>query len=69
MKVIKENTEKKPLPESRTYTVDDSATILNIGRTSACQLVKEGHFRSIRIGNSIRILKLSFEDWPENTEL
>ena len=64
-----ENTEKKPLPESRTYTADDIAAILNIGRTSAYQLVKEGHFRSIRIGNSIRILKLSFEDWLENAEL
>lgn len=64
-----EKTEKKSLPESRTYTVDDIAAILNIGRTSAYQLVKEGHFRSIRIGNSIRILKLSFEDWLENAEL
>lgn len=64
-----ENNEKKTLPESRTYTVDDIAAILNIGRTSAYQLVKEGHFRSIRIGNSIRILKLSFEDWLENAEL
>ena len=69
MEVIMENTEKKSLPESRTYTVDDIAAILNIGRTSAYQLVKEGHFRSIRIGNSIRILKLSFENWLENTEL
>lgn len=69
MEVIMENTEKKPLPESRTYTVDDIAAILNIGRSSAYQLVKEGHFRSIRIGNSIRILKLSFEDWLENAKL
>ena len=60
---------KKPLPESRTYTVDDIAAILKIGRTSAYQLVKEGYFRSIRIGNSIRILKLSFEEWLENEKL
>lgn len=64
-----ENTEKKHLPESRTYTVDEIAAILNIGRTSAYQLVKEGHFRSIRIGNAIRVLKLSFEEWLENAEL
>ena len=57
------------MPESRTYTVDDIAAILNIGRTSAYQLVKEGHFRSIRIGNAIRVLKLSFEEWLENAEL
>lgn len=64
-----ENKEKKSLPESRTYTVDDIAAILNIGRTAAYQLVKEGRFKSIRIGNSIRVLKLSFEEWLENTEL
>ena len=30
-----ENHEKRPLPEARTYTVEDIATMLNIGRTSA----------------------------------
>ena len=50
MEVIMENTEKKPLPERRTYTVNEIAAILNIGRATAYQLVKEGHFRSIRIG-------------------
>lgn len=33
--------------ESRTYTVEDIAKILNIGRTSAYTLVKEGHFRFV----------------------
>lgn len=69
MEVIMETTEKKPLPERRTYTVNEIAAILNIGRATAYQLVKEGHFRSIRIGNTIRVLKLSFEDWLENAEL
>ena len=39
-----ENHEKRPLPEARTYTVEDIAAMLNIGRTSAYTLVKEGHF-------------------------
>lgn len=57
-----ENKEKKPLPESRTYTVDDIRVILGIGRTAAYQLVREGYFKSIRIGSAIRIIKQSFEE-------
>lgn len=52
-----ENHEKRPLPEARTYTVEDVAAILNIGRTSAYTLVKEGHFKTVRIGTAIRISK------------
>lgn len=66
--VIMENTDKKDQPECRTYTVEEIAAMLGIGRTTAYQLVREQHFRSIRIGNTIRVLKLSFEDWLENSE-
>lgn len=52
-----ENHEKRPLPEARTYTVEDIAAMLNIGRTSAYTLVKEGHFKTVRIGTAIRISK------------
>ena len=41
----------------RTYKVEDIAAMLNIGRTSAYNLVKEGHFKTVRIGNAIRISK------------
>lgn len=61
--------EKKPLPEPRTYTVDQIAAMLNISRTSAYQLVKQEDFRSVRIGNSIRVSKKSFDAWLENLEL
>ena len=57
------NGTKKELPERRTYTVDDIAQILGIGRTSAYILVKEGHFKIVRIGNAIRISKRSFDEW------
>lgn len=40
---IDENGETKQ--ESRTYTVEDIAKILNIGKASAYNFVKEGHFR------------------------
>lgn len=55
--------------EKRTYTVYEIAAILNIGRTSAYQLVKERHFKVIYIGNTIRISKKSFDEWLESLEL
>lgn len=64
-----ENHEKRPLPEARTYTVEDIAAMLNIGRTSAYTLVKEGHFKTVRIGTAIRISKKSFDEWLEEPDL
>ena len=64
-----ENAVKKPLPESRTYTVEDVAAMLNIGRTRAYTLVKEGHFKMVRIGNAIRISRKSFDAWLESLDL
>ena len=49
--------------EQRTYKVEEIAAMLNIGRTSAYNLVKEGHFKIVRIGNAIRISKKSFDEW------
>ena len=51
------------VPEQRTYKVEDIAVMLNIGRTSAYNLVKEGHFKTVRVGNAIRISKKSFDEW------
>ena len=63
------NGTKKELPERRTYTVDDIAQILGIGRTSAYILVKERHFKIVRIGNAIRISKRSFDEWLDSLSL
>ena len=60
---------KKETPARRTYTVDDIAQILGIGRTSAYILVKEGHFKIVRIGNAIRISKRSFDEWLDSLDL
>lgn len=54
---------KRNVPQQRTYTVEDIAAILDISRSSAYNLVKEGHFNTVRIGNAIRISKKSFDDW------
>ena len=59
---------KKKTPQNRTYTVDDIAAILGIGRSSACKLAKSGPFKIIRIGNMIRISRQSFEDWLKMEE-
>ena len=61
-------TRKEPV-ERRTYTVDDVAQILGVGRTSAYHLVNEGHFKVVRIGNAIRISKRSFDEWLDSLEL
>ncbi|MCU0080783.1 helix-turn-helix domain-containing protein [Extibacter muris] len=54
---------QRNVPEQRTYKVEEIAEILNIGRTSAYNLVKEGHFKVVRIGNAIRVSKKSFDEW------
>ncbi len=60
---------EKSLPEPRTYTVEQIAAMLNIGRTTAYQLVKQEEFRIVRIGNAIRVSKKSFDEWLESLEL
>lgn len=49
--------------DKRTYTVDEIQDILSISKPSAYNLVKQGIFRSVRIGGSIRISKRSFDEW------
>lgn len=49
--------------QSRTYTVSDIATILSVSRTTAYKLASSGLFKTIRIGNMIRISRKSFEEW------
>ena len=57
------STNEKGAPQSRTYTVNDIAAILSIDRGSAYKFANSGLFKTIRIGNMIRISRKSFEDW------
>ena len=57
------STNEKGTPQSRTYTVNDIAAILDIGCVSAYKLANSGLFETIRIGNMIHISRKSFEDW------
>ena len=65
---IQNGTEKRPF-ECRTYTVNDVARILGVSRTQAYRLVQEGFFKSVRIGNAIRISKRSFDEWLDSLDL
>ena len=59
MEVIMDKWNRTPdQVEKRVYTVEEIASILNIGRTSAYLLVKEDHFKIVRIGNAIRISRV-----------
>ena len=51
---------------AKTYRVEDIAKILDIGRSSAYTLVREGHFKTVRIGTAIRISRKSFDEWLES---
>ncbi len=51
----------------RTYTVIEIAKILGIGKNKAYTLIKDANFKVVKIGNSIRISKKSFDDWLDNS--
>ena len=68
MSEIQNGTEKRPL-ECRTYTVNDIAVILGVSQARAYSLVREDLFKSVRIGNAIRISKRSFDLWLESLDL
>ena len=57
------NNSPKPIGEKRTYTVEEIAKILGIGRSAAYNLVHSGVFSMVRIGSLIRVSKVSFDDW------
>ena len=64
----------KPRQESRTYSVDDIIDMLNIGRTAAYNLIRKSlatkePFTTIRIGNTIRVSKRSFDEYMDTVGL
>ena len=65
---IQNGTEKRPL-ECRTYTVNEIARILGVSQAQAYRLVQEDLFKSVRIGNAIRISKRSFDEWLDSLDL
>ena len=68
MSEIQNGTERRPL-QCRTYTVNEIARMLGVSQARAYRLVQEGLFKSVRIGNAIRISKRSFDHWLESLDL
>ena len=60
------NTQNRNVSAKRTYTVEEIAKILEIGKSSAYELVKQGLFRTVKIGTAIRVSKKSFDDWLDS---
>lgn len=64
----------RPLQERLTLRVDDIANILDIGRSAAYGLAQKAletgiPFTAIRVGNSIRIPRKSFEKFLDENGL
>ena len=59
----------KGTSQNKIFTVNDISSILGIGRATAYKLANSGAFKTIRIGNMIRISRKSFEDWLKMEEL
>ncbi|MBQ7769499.1 MAG: helix-turn-helix domain-containing protein [Oscillospiraceae bacterium] len=52
----------------RTYSVDEIRAILNISRRKAYELCNSGSFKIVRVGRTIRVSKLSFDEWLDNID-
>ncbi len=66
--IVTDSCRNATAPVLKTYKVEDIARILGIGRSSAYNLVNEGHFKVVRIGTSIRVSKKSFDEWLDKQE-
>lgn len=60
------NNAQRSQSEKRTYRVEEIAAILDIGKSSAYELIKKGQFKTVKIGSSIRISKASFDGWLDS---
>lgn len=49
--------------EKMVYTVSDIKNMLGIGRDAAYRLCRSGKFRTVKVGNSILVSKVSFHRW------
>lgn len=63
---LEENMNRSDISAIKTYRVEDIVRILDISRSAAYNLVREGHFKTVRIGSAIRISRKSFDEWLEN---
>lgn len=60
------NNTQSVVVEKRIYTIPEIQEILGIGRNATYNLIKTGCFKTVRIGNNIRISKKSFDEWLDS---
>lgn len=49
--------------DKRTYTVPEIMELLQISKSKAYELCQQNLFRTIKIGRSVRVSKISFDEW------
>lgn len=52
--------------DKKTYSVLEIADILQISKSKAYELCKQPDFKVIRLGRTIRISKVSFDNWLDD---
>lgn len=57
------------VPNKRVYRVDEIAELLHVSKGSVYSLIREGAFRTVRIGTAIRVSKKSFDEWLDSQKL
>jgi len=57
----------KTAQNKKSYSVAEIQQILGISRPTAYALIKKDLFQSVSMGNGIRIVKSSFDDWLDST--
>ena len=60
------NIHENGVSSKRIYSVEEIAEILNISKSSAYVLIRQGTFKTVRIGTAIRVSKTSFDTWLDN---
>ena len=55
-----------PSDEKRTYTVPEICKILQISKSTAYELCSRELFKIVKIGRSVRVSKISFDEWLDN---
>lgn len=60
------NGASKTAPKKGSYSVWEVQQILGISRPTVYNLVKQNKFKSVRVGNGIRIIKSSFDAWLDS---
>ena len=60
------NCYSQEIKDKKTYSVLEIADILQISKSKAYELCKQPDFKVVRLGRTIRISKVSFDNWLDN---